>query len=393
MGRTGSGVEAREGSIRLHFTYEGEARKETLKTDGKPLPPTPANLKYAHRLAGEIREKIKYGTFVYADYFPASKTATTGQGVSMGDRLDIWFNTLVGMEGSTLKGYGSAKDWWKAQIGHIPARGLIKSQVLAALKTEPEWTGKTLNNKMSVLRRAIQLAMDDKVMTASPIAGMESFAHQAPEPDPFGQDEADAIIAGLAQHYDEQIARYFGAKFFTGLRTSESLAQRWSWVDWRLKLIGVSEAIVLGEFKDNTKTNTVRQVQLNSRALGYLKDQKPATFLKGAAPGQDWIFPDPRTGERFTDDEPPRELWWRPCLKRLGIRYRSPYETRHTYATMMLMAGATPAWAARQMGHSVEQFLNTYAKWIDGGRNEVEMGKLEALLGDSSRILPRPAAK
>lgn len=381
MGRTGSGVEARDNSIRIHFTYEGEARKETLKTDGKPLAPTPANLKYAHRLADEIKQKIRFGTFVYADYFPASKTATTAQGVTVADQLDLWFKTLVGKESSTVKGYKTAKTWWTEQIGDRPLRALIRSDVLTALATEPEWTGKTRNNKMSVLRQAIDLAMADGILKVSPLAGIEAFDHQRPDPDPFSQEEAEAIIAGLAKHYDEQIARYFGAKFFTGLRTSESIAQRWSWVDWRLNLMGVAEAVVLGEFKDNTKTNTVRQVQLNSRALAYLKLQKPATFLKGAAAGQDWIFPDPRTGERFTDDEPPRELWWRPCLKRLGIRYRSPYETRHTYATMMLMAGMTPAFAARQMGHSIEQFLRIYSKWIDGGRNDVEMGKLEALLG------------
>lgn len=380
MGRTGSGVELRENSIRLHFTYEGKACKETLKTGGKPMAPTPANERYAQRIAAEIKEKIRHGTFIYADYFPASKTATTGQGATVGDRLDTWFETLVGKESSTLKGYESAKDWWKAQIGHIPVRALTQSQVLKALASEPDWSGKTRNNKMSVLRRAIKLTMADRLLDASPIAGIESFEHQSPDPDPFSQEEAEAIIAGLAQHYDEQIARYFGAKFFTGLRTSESIAQRWSWVDWRLKTMGVAEAVVLGEHKDRTKTNLVRHVQLNSRALAYLKDQKASSFLKGAKPGEDWIFPDPRTGERFTDDEPPRELWWRPCLKRLGIRYRSPYETRHTYATMLLMAGATPAWAARQMGHSIEQFLGTYSKWIDGGRNEVEMGKLEALL-------------
>ena len=79
-----------------------------------------------------------------------------------------------------------------------------------------------------------------------------------------------------------------------------------------------------------------------------------------------------------------------PCLKRLGIRYRSPYETRHTYATMMLMQGVTPAFAARQMGHSVEMFLRTYARWIDGGQNAVEMAKLEALF---SRGSPRSSEK
>jgi integrase len=384
MGRNGSGVEARDNSIRIHFTYEGEPRKETLKTDGKPMPPTPANLKYAHRLADEIKQKIRYGTFAYADYFPASKTATTGQGTTVGDRLDTWFDTLVGKAGSTVKGYKSARDWWKEQVGHIPVKALVKSQILTALATEPEWTGKTRNNKMSVLRQAVQLAVDDEVIKSNPVDLIDAFEHQDPEPDPFAQEEAEAIIAGLAKHYDEQVARYFGAKFFTGVRTSESLALRWEWLDWRMKQLTVSGGVVLGELTDQTKTNTVRHVQLNSRALAYFKDQKPLTFLKSREPGQDWIFPDPRTGERFTDDEPPREVWWRPCLKRLGIRYRSPYETRHSYATMMLMAGMTPAFCARQMGHSIEQFLRTYSKWIDGGRNDVEMAKLEGFLSPAA---------
>ncbi len=165
------------------------------------------------------------------------------------------------------------------------------------------------------------------------------------------------------------------------MRTNESLPQRWDWLDWRLQTLSVSGGLVLGELKDNTKTNTVRHVQLNSRALAYYRDQKPATFMQPHG----LVFPDPRTGEMFTDDEPPRELFWRPCLKRLGIRYRSPYETRHTFATMMLMAGMTPAFCARQMGHSVQQFLDTYSKWIDGGRNEVEMAKLEAMIAPAAK--------
>lgn len=386
MGRTGDGVERRENSIRIHFTYEGEPQKETLRTDGKPMPPTPANLKYATRLAAEIRDKIRHGTFVYGDYFPASPNATTGQGVTVADRLDVWIGGMAHKESSTLKGYKVAVKWWKAKIGDKRVRALLHSDILTALASEPEWTGKTRNNKASVLRLALQLAVRDKVITANPIDGLEAAAHQRPEPDPFTLEEADAIIAGLAQHYDEQVARYFGVKFFTGLRTSESLAQRWDWIDWRRKTMGVAEAVVLGEHKDRTKTHSIRHVQLNSRALGFLKDQKEKTFLQPHG----LIFVDPRTGERFTDDEPPRELWWRPCLKRLGIRYRSPYETRHSYATMMLMQGVTPAFAARQMGHSVEMFLRTYARWIDGGQNAVEMAKLEALF---SPELPRGSEK
>lgn len=385
MGRGGNGVEARDNSIRIHFTWNGEARKETLRTDGNPMPPTPANLKYAARLAAEIRQKVRFGTFVYADYFPASPNATTGHGSSVADRLDLWIGGMAHRESSTLKGYRVAVAWWKGKLGSKSIKALVHSDILTALASEADWSGKTRNNKASVLRQALQLAVRDGVIKANPMDGLEASPHQRPEPDPFTLEEAEAIVAGLAQHYDEQVARYFGVKFFTGLRTSESLAMRWDWIDWRLKTMGVAQAVVLGEHKDRTKTNTIRRVQLNSRALAFLKAQKPATFLRQHG----LIFPDPRTGERWTDDEPPRELYWRPCLKRLGIRYRSPYETRHTYATMMLMQGVTPAFAARQMGHSVEMFLRTYARWIDGGRNEVEMAKLEALF---SPALPRKTA-
>lgn len=380
MGRVGDGVEVREKSIRLAFMLDGQECRETLKTDGQPLAPTPANVRYARRLAAEIRDRIRLGAFVYADYFPASLRATSGRAITLGEQLDLWISTQTDKAHSTLKGYRVAVAWWTSKLGDRALRSLKHSDILLALASEPTWTGKTRNNKASVLRQALALALRDGSLSASPIDGLEAASHQRPPPDPFSRDEAEAIIAGMLERYGEQVANYFGFKFFTGLRTSESLALRWESIDWRHGQLQVSDAVVLGVHKGSTKTSTTRTVQLNSRALEFLTAQKPHTFLQPHG----WIFPDPRTGQRWTDDEPPRELYWRPLLKRLGIRYRSPYETRHTYATMMLMAGVTPAYGARQLGHSVEMFLRTYSKWIDGGQNAVEMGKLEALIGGPS---------
>lgn len=384
MGAAG-GVEVREKSIRVNFTYQGKSRKETIVTNGEPLPPTPANIKYAYRLAAEIKEKIKHGTFVYADYFPASKLATTGKPKTVGEHLEDWIKLQPTLADSTIKAYRIAVDFWKSQIGEKPLQGLRHSDILTALATKPEWSGKTRNNKASVLRQALGLAMRDEVIRSNPIDGLEAASHQQESPDPFSLEEAEQIISYMAQKYGRNIADYFEFKFFTGLRTGESLALRWENIDFNRKQMLVSESVTLGLHKASTKTNKARIVELNTRAMSVLLRLKAHTFM---LPGG-WVFRAPTTGERWADDSTPRKRYWMPAFKKLGIRYRGPYHTRHTYATIMLMSGVTPAYAARQLGHSVEMFLRIYAKWIDGGQNTVEMGKVEALISPELSLKSR----
>lgn len=65
----------------------------------------------------------------------------------------------------------------------------------------------------------------------------------------------------------------------------------------------------------------------------------------------------------------------RSALRWAKVKYRRPYQTRHTYASMMLTAGEPIAWLAQQMGHS-DWAMNrkTYAKYIkDAGEKAVKM--------------------
>lgn len=52
-------------------------------------------------------------------------------------------------------------------------------------------------------------------------------------------------------------------------------------------------------------------------------------------------------------------------IKKAGVRYRNPYQTRHTYASMMLSAGENSLWVAKQMGHKdTEMIIKNYGRWI-----------------------------
>ena len=104
-----------------------------------------------------------------------------------------------------------------------------------------------------------------------------------------------------------------------------------------------------------------REVKLLAPALAALTDQKPLTYLR-----QDGrIFLNPRTGEPWEGDQAIRKTLWTHALKRAKVRYRRPYQTRHTYASMMLTAGESPMWVANQMGHADWGMIRrTYGRWI-----------------------------
>ena len=371
MGGKSNGVEVRDHSIRLFFVYEGQRKRPTLMLNGKPMPPTPANVKYAHRLALEIRERIRHGTFSMAEYFPASGE---GAGLTVESRLDIWMNAQS-VEHSTKAGYKSAVSFWKKAFGDKALRALVKSDIQTALANRPDLSGKTINNYVSVLRQALDLAVEDGVLKQSPASEIKRAKHQKAPPDPFEPDEAEAIIGSVRERHPGQIENFVEFWFWTGLRTSELFALKWSHVDLRSGMVMVSEAVVRGEHKDSTKTNVARTVRLNSRALAALQRQRAFTQMAGAE-----VFLDPRYGTPWVDERAFRRSFWTPTLKLLGIRYRRPYNMRHSYATAMLMAGMAPAFCARQLGHSPEIFLGTYAKWVDNHRDDAEMARLESTL-------------
>ena len=285
-----SGVEIREKSLRLTFTFEGKQHHKTLMVNSEPMKPTAPNIKHATRLVDEIRDRIRHGTFSMAEYFPASGT---GGGATVATQLDTWLGTLR-IEDSTRKAYQSAAKFWKLTIGTKALRGLKSSDIKTAVATRPNLSGKTVNNYVSVLREAIQLAVDDKLLPDNPVVHVPRASHQKEPPDPFSADECERILAHMRAAYPAQVVQYTEAKFFTGLRTSEAFGLCWDNVDLSSKSIEVKEGIVRSKEVKSTKTHSARTVFLNSRGLAAIRAQKASTFLAGVH-----VFHDPKTGKRW----------------------------------------------------------------------------------------------
>jgi integrase len=175
------------------------------------------------------------------------------------------------------------------------------------------------------------------------------------EPKPFTPEEITKILAAL----DEPNRNLIQFAFWSGLRTSELIGLTWENVDLVNKRIYVRQAVVHGRIKGPKTSAGNRHVDLQQEAIVALGDQQK---FSGAT---NYVFLDPLSSLRWKDDQAIRKRVWIPTLKKAGVAYREPYQTRHTYASMLLSTGANPMWVALQMGHSDWGMIRkVYGRWI-----------------------------
>ena len=385
-GRKGSGVQPLKTCIRVRFHHNGKRCIETLD-----LKPTPANLKFAEQLIERVRREIAVGAFDYEATFPKPEAGaeppqpderSLQTAVELSERgfttfSEAWLRTLA-LEKATMVSYRSALHAiWQPAFGERDIGSIKPSEIKQVIAERANTlTGKTINNNLIPLRQLYLFALDDELLHKSPLANIRNRKHQSPLPDPFDADEMIEILAYMEQNFHEQVWNWYDFAFATGLRPSEQAVIYWSDIDWRRETLRVQRALVKAEIKD-TKTSSIRDVDLNDRALAVLKRQKVFSLMRGPNTP---IFLNPLTNRSWPDEKQQRERYFLPALSALGIRRRSAYQTRHTFATIALMGGVNPAYIARQLGHTTTAMLfKHYAKWIDGADKGREAAKLGAL--------------
>jgi integrase len=348
-------------SILVDFYYRGVRCKERQK-----LPPTTANQKFAANLRAQIQVEIARGTFDYAKHFPNSKRSlmlsrVPGAAVTIGDAMDIWLRGMKGqIEHTTFRDYELAiVRVWTPKFGKLRltelTRGLLKEWV-----AEQTCGLKRIRNLLLPLRGTFAQALEDEQIVSNPFVGWVPRKIEPPKEeddvDPFSQSEMAAILANC----EGQIRNLFQFAFWTGLRTSELIALRWEDVDLHAGMLSVRRAKVRKQVKAPKTKAGRRTVQLLQPALDALRAQRQHTHLQGEE-----IFHNPRTGEPWLHDGPIRKTAWQPALRRAEVRYRYPYQTRHTFASTLLSAGENPVWVASMMGHKDwAMIIKVYGRWI-----------------------------
>lgn len=369
------GIEARAKSIRIRFMYRGKMRKETLYKGGIPMLPTEANLKVAQARLKAIKREIRDDTFVYAEHFPNSSYLGESKEdvVMLHQIMDQYISLFSGKPSTRIQYQNRLNNFWKKVLKDQPITHVSYSDILTGLNCGTWKSGKSRNNELSLINAVFEFARLDRLIQENPCADVKRAGYQKPVADPFDLSEVQAILEHLGNHRPEQILNFVQLMFFSGLRTSEGIALRWADIDFRKKEMLIHGANVYDEETAETKTFEARTVKLNAIAVEALQRQKSHTLLAG-----EYVFHDPKTGEPWTYVKiTDVRSFWKVTLTKLGMRYRRPYNMRHTYATMGLMSGVKPGFMATQLGHSLRMFFTVYAKWISGADDDREMAKLE----------------
>ncbi|MDO8905969.1 tyrosine-type recombinase/integrase [Hydrogenophaga sp.] len=187
-----------------------------------------------------------------------------------------------------------------------------------------------------------------------PTSLLPQYESAAKHADPLDAKERAAVLGKLIG----QIRNIFLFAMWSGLRTGELIALRWCDVDLERARICVRLAFSKNCFT-NTKGRRSRWVELMPPALEVLKAQKKITGDAGK-----WVFQNPRIHDRWQNSERLR-VHWIYAMKASGVRYRYPYQCRHTYASMMVSAGEPTEWVAEQMGHLDGRLVAAvYGRWL-----------------------------
>ncbi|EPF6317171.1 site-specific integrase [Enterobacter bugandensis] len=365
-------------TINITFTYKGVKCREPLSN----LEVNNKNLKYAERTLGEIHNKIERGTFIYAEYFPRSVrlkifgNAATGKTVKM--YLDEYLKICEtrNLSPSTIGGYKKCRSAL-SELHIFPASELTP----AALKTwiqNQKTTLKTIRNQLSFLRSSLDEAVTDGVLQINPVSLVTASRYQSNKSDaesryivdPLSPAEVSALLKSTGNKQWENLFRF---AIQTGLRSSELCALRWRDIDFVEKTAHVQSASVSGVTKGTKTKAGTRKVELTEEAMIALNDQKPFTFMKDGC-----VFEDPKTNKPWASADAIRKKAWVPTLRKAGIRYRNPYQTRHTYATRLISSGVNLFWLSTQMGHKgPEMLFRHYGRYLKEYDNSTSINGLK----------------
>ncbi|MFT6908550.1 MAG: integrase [Oleiphilaceae bacterium] len=278
--------------------------------------------------------------------------------LTVNEYSNVWFGRRkINWSHTTIRGYNQK---YNTHIGPYFGSLLLTDFTTSCFN---DWaknqamSGKTMNDIRNILSQILDEAFYDEVIETNPMKRTRPSKKITKEPEPFNNLEIQKILEVL----ESPMKEYFQLAFFSGLRTGELIALRWMDVDFKRDKMFIRRSISNGVEKEPKTKGSIRNMDLHPLA----KDALNTVWDKYRVDSYR-VFVDPKTDLTYKNAEGIRKYIWSKAIAKSGVKYRCPYQTRHTFASIMLSSGKNIMWVANQMGHSNWGMLvKVYGRWID----------------------------
>ncbi|WQV84413.1 site-specific integrase [Helicobacter pylori] len=211
----------------------------------------------------------------------------------------------------------------------------------------------TIHNFNANLKSFLAFCESERFLNQNPYYTITlKNAQEAKEIEPFNLDEVKTLIKNAPSL---RLKAFLVVAFFTGMRTGEQLSLQWEDIDFNEKTIAINKSLnELGQITSPKNKPSIREVDLLEpveKILKELKENEPETkkFVFIDAPKRSSIF----------------QRHFKALLKKLNLKDRKLYTTRHTFASLMLSQGEEPMWVSKTLGHKdLNTTYNTYSHYI-----------------------------
>jgi integrase len=241
----------------------------------------------------------------------------------------------------------------------------------------------TIQTIIKELSKFFNHARKRKLIADNPASGLSQLYSQAKAKheiiEPLTREEVPLFLAAVNEHASKHYALFFTA-IHTGPRLGELAGLQTGDIDFNGNYLIVQRSIDRVHRKIvPTKTKRIRRVDVSDELAGvlkvHLKEQKEY-WLKHPRKKADgtfdttapvWLFPNEQ-GE-WPDMANIAERHFHRCMTKAALHRRRPYDLRHSYASLLLTAGAPIAYVSEQMGHANIQLTVKVYRHLQPGAN------------------------
>ena len=336
------GVRIRGNSIEIDIRVSGIRLRKVLPLNPNKKRDRDEAIDIRHAIRRELKTSDNPDV---SKHFTKSKIAIEKFGSerpkTLNDAIERWLETKKNgaVRKKTFETYcGRIKFHISKEIGLKMLRHVTDEHVSLWI-TNKNLNPKTKNELLSIIRQTFKMAKKNKWIVENIMDDFDSFKLSRKKPKPFTLKEMESIYF----HSEKELEPIIKFWAWVGPRTGEIFALRWIDINFEKQWIRITNTIAEDDLEEETEERTktdssTRKVKLFSPALEALKAQKKYTG------NNEFVFINPETGTLWNSTI--FQYRWRKILTKASVKYRRPYNLRHTYASVMLSAGESPEWVS-----------------------------------------------